>query len=205
VSTVTCNGSAAAVSGANFTCTVMLAQGPNSISVQATDVAGNTSSAPLGLTYVPAPQLAITAPVNLSITNLSPVTVRGTVSDPTATVSVNGIPAPQSGGSFAIPAPLTEGLNVLTAVAMNASGGASTATTQITLDTTPPHISIDAPVDGAITTDSSVTVTGLANDVVVGTVNAQDVQVTVNGIAAQVANRTYAALNVPLAIGPTTI
>ena len=205
VSTVTCNGSAAAISGSNFTCSVLLTQGPNSISVQATDVAGNTSSSPLGLTYRPAPKLAITSPNNLSITNLTPVTVNGTVSDPAANVTINGIPVAQSSGSFSIPVPLVEGVNILTAVATNAGGVASTATVQVTLDTTPPHITIDSPADGTVTTDATVTVTGLANDVVAGTVNAPDVQVTVNGIAAQVANRTYAATAVPLGLGSNTI
>jgi hypothetical protein len=205
ISTVTCNGSAASISGSSFTCTVLLTQGANSISVQATDVAGNSSSSPLALTYAPAPQLAITSPANLSVTNISPATVTGTVSDPAAVVTVNGIPAPLSGGNFAIPVPLSEGLNVLTAVATNAGGVASTATAQVTLDTTPPHITIDTPADGAVTTDTNVTVAGLANDVVVGTVNAQDVQVTVNGVAAQVANRTYAAAGIPLTVGNNTI
>jgi hypothetical protein len=202
---VTCNGTPAALSTGNFTCTVLLTQGANSISVQATDVAGNSNSSPLSLTYVPAPQLTITAPANLSTTNLSPTTVRGTISDPSAMITVNGIPTPQSGGSFTIPVPLVEGLNVLTAVATNASGVASTATAQVNLDTTPPRITIDSPADGSTTTSDSVTVSGLANDVVVGTVNSQDVQVTVNGITAQVANRTYAALSVPLALGNNTI
>src|SRR5262249_38044095 len=112
---------------------------------------------------------------------------------------------PQSSGSFSIPVPLVEGLNVLTAVATNTSGVTGTATAQITLDTTPPHVTIDSPADGTTTTDASVTVTGIANDVVVGTVNALDVQVSVNGIAAQVANRTYSAPNVPLSLGPNTI
>jgi hypothetical protein len=205
VSQVTCNGSPAALSGSHFTCTVLLAQGPNSISVQATDAAGNSSSSPLSLTYAPAPQIAITAPTNLSITNISPVTVNGTVNDPAATVTLNGIAAPQGGGGFAIPVPLVEGLNVLTAVATNAGGIASTATVQVTLDTTPPHITIDSPAGGSTTTAAAVTVTGLANDVVVGTVNAQDVQVSVNGIAAQVANRGYAAVDVPLSLGSNVI
>ena len=205
IAKVTCNGTPAALSTGNFTCTVLLTQGANSIAVQATDVAGNSSSSPLALTFLPAPQLAITAPANLSTTNLSLTTVRGTISDPSATITVNGISAPQSGGSFAIPVPLVEGLNVLTAVATNASGVASTATAQITLDTTPPRINIDSPADGSTTTSDSVTVSGLANDVVVGTVNSQDVQVTVNGLTAQVANRTYAALAVPLAVGKNTI
>ncbi len=205
ISTVTCNGNPATVSGQSFVCGVPLTQGPNSIPVQATDIAGNSISSALNLTYAPAPQITFTAPANLSVTNLTPVTVNGTVNDPAATLRINGIPVPQSSGRFSIPVPLVEGLNVLTAVATNSAGIASTATVQITLDTTPPHITIDTPADGASTTDATVTVTGLANDVVVGTVNAQDVQVTVNGVAAQVANRTYAALNVPLAVGANTI
>src|SRR5262249_12793755 len=80
-----------------------------------------------------------------------------------------------------------------------------TTTVQVTLDTTPPHITIDSPTNGTTTTDASATVMGLANDIVVGTVNAQDVQVTVNGTPAQVANRTYAASNVPLTVGANTI
>lgn len=202
---VTCNGAAATVSGSQFTCTVSLSKGSNSIPVQAMDVAGNAGVSNLTLTYAPAPQVTIVSPANLSVTNLSPATVNGTVNDPAATLTVNGIPAPQSSGNFSIPVPLVEGLNVLAAVATNTSGVASTATVQVTLDTTPPHVTITSPADGSTTTGASMTVTGMANDVVVGTVNAQDVQVTVNGIAAQVANRTYSALNVPLSVGPNTI
>src|SRR5262249_52836965 len=158
------------------------------------------STSPLALTYAQAPQITITAPQNLSTSNISPVTVTGTISDPAATITVNGIAVPQSGGGFAIPVPLVEGLNVLTAVVTNGSGLASTATVQVTLDTTPPHITIDSPADGTTTTAASVTVSGLANDIVVGTVNAQDVQVSINGSAAQVANRSYSLANVPLTL-----
>ncbi len=205
VAGVTCNGGAATISGSKFACTVSLMQGSNSILVQATDTAGNSTTSPLTLVYAPAPRITITSPTNLSVTNITPVTVAGTVSDPSATLNINGIVVPQSSGSFSISVPLVEGLNVLTAVATNTSGVTGSATAQITLDTTPPHITIDSPADGTITTDPSVTVTGIANDVVVGTVNAQDVQVSVNGVAAQVANRTYSASSVPLSLGKNTI
>jgi glucodextranase-like protein len=205
LSTISCNGTPAVISGQGFVCALSLVQGANAISVQATDVAGNTTTSTVNLTYAPAPQITITSPANLSVTNLTPVTVNGTINDPGATLAINGISAVQSGGRFSVPVPLVEGLNVLTAVATSAAGVASTATVQITLDTTPPHITIDTPADGSVTTDATVTVTGLANDIVVGTVNAQDVQVTVNGVAAQVANRTYGATAVPLAVGPNTI
>lgn len=205
VASVTCGGAQGLISGSSFTCTTPLASGANSIPVQVTDVAGNSQTSNLRLIYAPAPRISITTPANLSVTNISPVTVNGTVSDPGATVTVNGVSAPQKSGRFSVTVPLSEGLNVLAAMATNKAGTTSTATVQTTLDTTPPHITIDSPSDGSTTTDATATVTGMANDVVVGTVNAQDVQVTVNGIAAQVANRTYSAANVPLALGKNII
>ncbi|MDE3196189.1 MAG: hypothetical protein KGN84_07590, partial [Acidobacteriota bacterium] len=149
--------------------------------------------------------VGITSPSNLLYTNTSPVNVTGTVGDPNATVTINGIAAPVTGGNFLATVPLVEGVNTLTAVATNTGGAVSTATVQVTLDTTPPHITIDSPQAGNMTTASTITVTGTANDIVVGTVNSGDVQVVVNGVVAQVANRTYSAANVPLQMGANTI
>ena len=200
-----CNNAAATLTNSNFSCSATLVSGANTISLVATDVAGNTATAPLKLIYAPAPQISIVSPANLIVTNISPITVNGTVSDPAAKLTINGISVPQSSGSFSIPVPLVEGQNILSAVATNAAGVSGTAIVQVNLDTTPPHITIDSPAQGSSTTAASITVSGLANDVVVGTVNAQDVQVSVNGVAAQVANRSYSAVGVPLALGPNTI
>ena len=150
-------------------------------------------------------QISLTAPPSLAFVNSSPVTVSGTVSDPASTVTINGLTAPVTGGRFSIPVAIQEGNNILTASAKNPQGIISTASVQITLDTTPPRISIDAPYDGFATTDSSITVTGKANDTVVGTVNSQQVGVTVNSITATVANRGFQALNIPLSLGNNTI
>jgi hypothetical protein len=149
--------------------------------------------------------IVILSPANLTYTNTSPVSVSGSVDDPNATVKINGVNAPVTAGKFLATVPLVEGVNTLSAVATNTGGTVTTASVQVTLDTTPPHITIDSPANNSTTTASSVTVTGTANDVVVGTVNSGDVQVAVNGIPAQVANRTYSAANVPLAVGPNTI
>ena len=51
----------------------------------------------------------------------------------------------------------------------------------------------------------SVTVTGLVNDIVVGTVNTQQATVTVNGVAAQVANRSFSVSSIPLVVGANAI
>lgn len=206
MSHVTCNGAAAVLAGGVFTCGVDIAPGGGSIVAVATDVAGNgRTSVPVDVTVLPSPVVTITAPENLSFMNTSPVMVRGTVNNSSAVVNVNGIPAPLSAGGFSLLVPLTEGTNTLTAVAANPGGNTGSASVAVTLDTTPPHISIDTPKGSAVTTDSAIAVSGTVNDIVVGTVNDQEAQVTVNGVSAQVANRTYAVSSIPLALGQNTV
>src|SRR5206468_2298246 len=76
---------------------------------------------------------------------------------------------------------------------------------EVSLDTTPPHVTITSPPDKFVTTESSVSVAGNINDIVVGTVNDQQASVNVNGTSAQVANRTFLATNVPLNLGDNII
>jgi hypothetical protein len=205
VASVSCNGAAAQVSGSTFTCATALSVGADTISATATDAAGNSAATSVSVTLVPAPVVTITSPANLSFTNLSPITVRGTVDSSADTVTINGISAVPSGGAFSAQVPLTEGINTLTALATNAGGNQGTASVNVTLDTMPPHLTIDYPANQSVTTSASVTVTGTVNDIVVGTVNDQNAKVTVNGTAAQVANRSYSLATVPLSLGANTI
>lgn len=140
---ITCDGTPAILTGSTFNCSAPLTASVNSI-VKATDVAGNISTPPLSLTYS-APTVTITAPADLSFLNLSPTTVTGTVSDPTATVVINSIPASVANGSFSASIPLAEGPNILTASATSSGGAAATASITVTLDTTPPHVIITSP------------------------------------------------------------
>ena len=149
--------------------------------------------------------VAISQPQNLSFTNIGTSTVRGTVGDPNATVTVNGINAPVNGGAFQAVVPLVEGNNSLTAVAKTMLGGVGTATVLITLDSAPPHITILSVSGGLTTTASSVAVSGTVNDLVVGTVNSQQVKVSVNGVRADVANRGFLAQGIPLQMGSNLI
>lgn len=205
VASVTCKGVPAQISAGNLTCTLTLAAGGNSIAVVATDVAGNAATTNITLTISPPPTITITSPVSLTFLSTSPITVNGTINDVTATVNVNGIPTPQSNGKFSVLVPLIEGNNTITVVAQNAAGQAGTASLQVTLDTTPPHVTITSPLNNFITTDGSITVSGIVNDIVVGTVNDQQAQVTVNGMPAQVLNRSFTAANVPLSVGSNTV
>ena len=202
---VTCSGAPAAVVGSGFNCGINLTPGANSTSIVATDIAGNSSSTTLNFSYAPVPTVKFTAPANLSYLNLSPTTVTGTVDDPTATLTINSIQVPVASGQFSATIPLAEGPNIITGTATSAAGAVGTASIEVTLDTTPPRVTITSPADKFVTTEDAISVAGIVNDIVVGTVNEQQAQVRVNGVPAHVANRTFLATNISLALGSNLI
>lgn len=207
IATVTCNGAPESTTGGTFTCPVTLTLGANTISLAATDIAGNTTTSTINLQYGRLPQITFTAPANLAYLNLGPTTVTGTVTDadPGTTLVINGLATPLINNQFSAQIPLAEGPNILTATATTPTGATSTASITVTLDTTPPHVTFTSPPDGFVTSDTTITAAGNINDIVVGTVNSEQAQVTVNGAPAQVANRTFLATNVPLNLGANTI
>jgi hypothetical protein len=201
-----CNGTPATFSGAAFSCNVTLIQGNNSVVVTATDRSGNTATSALPLSLITPINVQITTPTSLQLFSANPITVTGTVGDPTSTVTVGGKTATGSGGTFtAAGLTLREGKNLLTASAANASGGIGSDTVAIYLDTTPPVVHIDNPGSGAIVTSSQIDVSGNVNDMVTGTVNGDQVSVTVNGVNATVANRSFIAHGVLLVPGTNTL
>jgi len=205
LSSVLCNGVTATVSGASFTCALLITQGSLGVSVTATDVAGNTASASI-TANLQGPKLTITSPAPLDLFNTKSITVIGTVDDPAATIAVNGVAAANNAGAFtAQGVTLREGSNVVTAGATNAGGAVGSASINVILDTTPPIVVIDSPSDGAVVTSPQVSVTGIVNDVVPGTVNSAQVSVTVNGVKASVANRSFMAGEVLLVPGKNIV
>jgi hypothetical protein len=130
--------------------------------------------------------------------------VKGTISKPGATLIVNGNRVDYSNGKFETSATLEAGYNTIIASASLGSEQ-TTDTISISLDTTPPYVTVESHTEGQTVTTNSITITGLINDIVRGTVETQQAQVRVNGISAQVSNRSYAAKNIPLQEGPNTI
>ncbi|HEX6160821.1 MAG TPA: hypothetical protein VF111_11685, partial [Thermoanaerobaculia bacterium] len=98
--TVTCNGAPASVSGNAFTCSMTFEDGSRSVEVVATDKAGNVTTRLVRFGVLTLPRLSITEPANHTFVNISPVTVRGTISDPAAVVKINGVTATSSNGTF---------------------------------------------------------------------------------------------------------
>ena len=78
------------------------------------------------------------------------ITVTGTVDDPSASVTVNGVTATISGGTFSAGLTLSEGANTITATSTDAAGNTASASVMVTLDTAPPVLAISSPTDGQL-------------------------------------------------------
>ncbi len=148
--------------------------------------------------------VVITKPATLITVGSTPLPVEGTVSDGSATLTVNGAPVSISAGKFQANVALSEGHNTVIARAVKGAEEA-TATISVSLDLTPPYITVDSPLDNAVVSSKFITVSGLINDIVRGTVSEGQANVTVNGKAAAVANRTYSVDNVELVEGLNTL
>jgi hypothetical protein len=150
--------------------------------------------------------VAITAPADLAFVAATTVDVAGAVSASVAAVSVNGVPAALAGTSFLAPGvPLIEGGNTVTATATDGNGHVATAIIHVVRDLTPPRVAIYRPEDGSVVRAGTVSVSGLVNDIVPGTVNAGEATVTVNGTPAEVANRSFSLEGVSLSPGENTL
>ena len=204
---VTVDGTEIGVDGGLFTTDLQLQQeGPRAIVVAAVDLAGNSTQVTREVVRFSLPEVTITAPADLAFVAATTVEVTGAVSDGVAAVSVNGVPTSLAGTSFlAEDVPLIEGGNTVTATATDANGHVATATIHVVRDLTPPRVAIYRPAPGSVVRESTVSVSGLVNDIVPGTVNAAEATVTINGIPAEVVNRSFFVEAVPLAPGENTL
>jgi hypothetical protein len=204
--TVTIAGLDASASDSRYTTVVPLHDGANAIPIVATDRAGNATTATLTVTRFAVPTIAITSPADLNVLSSPTVEVSGTVSDPAATVEVDGVPASVAGTTFhASGVPLAQGRTVVTAVATSGNGRSATTSINVYRDSIAPRLTVYYPQDLTVVTQSPISVTGMVDDIVVGTINAGQVQVTVNGSPAQVRNRAFLAADIPLTPGNNTL
>ena len=192
--------------GGAFVTAVLLAEGNNHIVARGRDVAGNLGTAEVDIVRFTLPEIAIASPVAQTLTSQATTLVTGTVSAGATAVEVNGVAGSVSGTSFSVTGvPLFEGNNLLTAVVTDSRGRNATATVQVIRDSTAPRVAIHAPAAGFITTSPTVTVSGMVNDLIVGSFDPSEAEVIVNGVQATVANRTFVAAGVPLAVGDNTL
>jgi len=151
------------------------------------------------------PTVTITSPNSLTTFGASPILVSGTIDDPNVLLTINGIEVAHTGGNYQANVAIEEGHNSIVVRAVDAKGHEGTATIAVSLDKTPPYITVESPQNGEVVRNQSITVTGLVNDIVRGTVAEDQAVVTVNGVQAFVSNRSYMVENLSLTEGDNTI
>ena len=205
VASVQIGGQPATLDGGQYAGTVSLTNGANTIPVKATDRAGNPQTKSLQVTRYALPAVAITAPEDLVILRDAVITVSGTATDASSVV-VNGVHASVSNGTFtATGIPLAQGRTVVTARATSTTGAVATSSILVYRDSLPPRVVLSYPLDGMIVRQPTIDVTGMVDDIVVGTINSEQMRVTVNGVQAVVANRAFVANGITLTPGLNTI
>ena len=203
--TVTVNGVPAIVQDAVFTATITLKSGTNTIRATATNKAGKTSFDMIVIRYKIPLAIAITYPFEGADLAMSPIYVEGFVSDPAASLYVNGTKTqPTSDGHFLINGvQLTEGANQIIASAMNTDGDLASQTITVNYHTpqTQPSlvINITTPINGVTINKPSTTVIGTI------TSTADEFWVMVNGMPAVIYGDQFVVNNVPLTNGSTRI
>ncbi|MBJ6751543.1 Ig-like domain-containing protein [Geomonas anaerohicana] len=135
------NQTSASISGNTFTATVNLVAGVNTITITATDLAGNVTSAKRTVTYTPtgALTMAVTYPAQDITTSKSSIVLTGTVADTvgkaTVLVKMSGRtykPKVDSTGVFKQQLRfLKNGTYAITVVATDAAGNSSTVTRNV--------------------------------------------------------------------------
>ncbi|WP_198556701.1 MopE-related protein [Paraglaciecola sp. MB-3u-78] len=146
----------------------------------------------------------IISPQSLATVGATPIQVDGTVDDDAVILTVNGVEVVHSGGQFSVDVALEEGLNTILARGSKNSQQV-TDSISISLDQTPPFVTIESHKDGQEVFSDKITITGLINDIVRGTIEQTQANVSVNGISASISNRSYAVMEVPLSEGENTI
>jgi hypothetical protein len=125
--------------------TASITEGENTITRSYTDAAGNIGTASVQVTLdTQVPVVAITSPVNGTVTNQSEIAVAWTVDGVAQTTELT--------------ASLTEGENTITRSYTDAAGNIGTASVHVTLDTQVPVIAFTSPVNGTVTNQSEIAV-----------------------------------------------
>ena len=190
--TFTCNDATSGVASCPAAQTVTT-EGSTTVSGTATDNAGNTASTSLIVQIDKTPP-TITASASLAANsdgwNNANVTVTFTCTDSLSGVATCPSPATVS----------SEAANqVISGTAVDVAGNTASASATISLDKTPPTVSITSPADGSTSTAPSISVTGNVSDALSGVAS-----VACNGIAATIQSGTFTC-SVSLAVGSNSI
>ena len=185
IASVTVNGQAVTLGAdGSFSTALTLSAGTNSVTIVATDKAGNVKSVTRTITYdAAAPALDVTAPADNSTSATASITVSGTVSETsTVSVSVNGGSAQAavvSGTTFTAQVTLADGINTIDINAIDQAGNSTSAKRTVTYTAPLSQLSLAVtnPAQDITTRNSTLTVKGKVS----GNNGSAKVTVSVNG------------------------
>lgn len=198
---VSVNGATATIASGQFTASVMLVTGVNTLTAIAMDPAGNSASGSIDV-FVPMPPRppamptvgTVGAPL-LDVTTSSSVTFGGTKT-PGTSIWINGtqVVAANSETTWTVTRALVEGDNALVIVAKDSTGAQSAAVTRnIVVDNAPPVLTFQPP-----------TKTNLTPGLFTGSVDDSLTTITIGGLTASRTGRDF-QVSVPLTLGSNSL
>jgi parallel beta-helix repeat protein len=202
-----------------YSATVPAGQVLSQTPIAGTEVAGGTAVQLVlsaGTTDIDPPSLAITAPgvpvLNEPISMIAVTYVdTGSGIDLTALrILLDGVDITEVCFIWATLAKceeigFQEGQHSIAVSIRDMAGNIATTSTQVIQDAIPPRLSLDTPVDGTVTTDGTIHVTGTISDNLDMSGDDGLVRVSVNGMVAQVSNGRFVVEAISLRRGPNTI
>ncbi len=153
---------------------VRLGEGLNSITLEAWDLAGNGLSMVVHITSdTTAPFIAVMTPADGHRTKETSIAIKGTTSLDTVGLTVNGLQAQLSEGTFQVViSGLIEGENPILLTAVDRVGWRTTKELSVVVDSTPPMLVLrsfpavtnkrDIELSGIVDEEASITVNGMA-------------------------------------------
>jgi hypothetical protein len=165
--------------GENWAVTLNASEGVHLVEAKVTDKAGNNALIGVTVTVdLTGPAITLVQPVQGAFLNGSPVLVR-IRTEIGAVVTIHGVGTENPNGNATLSVNLSEGPNDIEVTAQDLAGNRATAVLRLTLDTTPPALSVESPANGALVANTTVTVTGVIE--AGGKLFAQGKAVAVNG------------------------
>jgi RHS repeat-associated protein len=209
--TLTINGAPILVDALlDFAGTTTLTEGLNTLTLVATDVAGNTTSETRAVILdATPPTITVTAPTDGALVNNASVLFSGAVNEP-STLTINGqAVAVNVAGQFSDAVTLVEGVNAVSIVATDAVGNVSTQAINVNVDTTAPALNVTTPTNDAVTNQTVVSVAGTLNEAATLLLNGTPVTVAgdlgFNATASLIEGANILALTATDAAGNPTV
>ena len=137
-----------------------LDDGYHTFEIVATDISGNSASAFATIQVdTISPRIRIASPQEEQLVNTSLIAVSGFM-EPGAKVFICGSEAKTDRDRFSGSVTLSEGPNLITATAVDSAGNTNSSSVTVRLDSIPPMLDVQSPVDGLQTRSPTIEVSG---------------------------------------------